>query len=177
MATPLAPFQAPPTPPELLTLTQDFERRQKDWANRAVRWVESLIREIASIWSKLRLAINEVNGRVDVLDTRVKDIYTFPYQGSVSPGLVALPLRAVTDSTLIEVFAAVGEAPTGTDIVIHVLKNGVSVGTLSVLAGQLTGAVALTVPLVKDTDSLQPEIMQAGSGEPGHDLVIQYRAR
>lgn len=177
MAEQIRPFEAPQTPPELITLTQSFERKARDWSIGAVRWVEALIRELRTVLSKVRLALNDVNGRVDVLVARTKDIYTFPAQGSLSPGKVALPLRVVADSTLVEVFAAVTEPPEGGPLTLNVLKNDVVIGVVVVPAGQVTGALALAEALVKDVDRLQPEVLEVGSGIAGSDLVVQIRCR
>jgi hypothetical protein len=177
MHGPLIPFAPPPTPPELAVLARTFKREHTQWSERNVLWVEMLIRELRRALAEFRLQFTRLAAHVDEDDTRAKDVYTFRSTGAVAIGLVNLSLRAVANSTLIEVFAAVEVAPTGSDLTIACLLNSVNVGTLVIRAGTLTGAVALEVALTKDTSILQPQILQVGLTTPGSNLVVQYRAR
>lgn len=159
----------PPIPPELHQPPGGI----RAWADTLLRWIEFLLQALRD---QLQ-GTEDLRGTLTTLEARVKDVYTFQAQGSLVIGLVGLPLRVVENATIIEAHAAVETAPTVSDLQIAVLLNGASQGLVVIAPGQQTGLAPLAVALTKDTDRLQPQITQVGSGEPGRDLVVQMRAR
>lgn len=179
MAEPLPPFQAPPTPPELLAQQppdQRFTDAHRAWNERDVRWVEALIRELAKLWPRLRLTVNELLTKVTTLEGRTKDTYTFPIQGSLAVGPVALPLRAVAAATLTEIRADVVVPPEGDAIDIDCMKNGAFFAGLVIPAGGSSAALTVSVGVAKD-DALQPILQAVGTSAAGEGLVVQFRAQ
>lgn len=68
-------------------------------------------------------------------------------------------------------------APTGDDVVIDFLDDGVSIGTVTVAAGDTTGTNALGAPVTIDADSVVTmEITQVGSNFQGQTATGYIRA-
>lgn len=175
----LRPFEPPQTPPELLTLTQDFQPKVRDWMTRAVRWVEALNRELRTVLSKIRLAVNAVHARVDVLDARVKDVYTFPIGvpvvTEIPPGYAVTPLPVVADSTLVEVYAR-AQAPLSVAVTLAVLLDEVQIAVIQMAPGSVEGHAELAVPATK-RQRLIPLVVAVSDTADEDDLVLQVLAR
>ena len=108
-------------------------------------------------------------------------VFTFSYTGNLSPEPLTYRLYNDTGKArkITKVRASVGTAPTGSPVVVDVLRNGVS------LPLQTSGARGLSIPQGLHTavtqditlDWLQDQyltvsILQIGSDTPGADLTI-----
>jgi hypothetical protein len=183
MAISLPPIQIPPRPPEIPVDASP--------AGRVGTWVGQLGRVIQDAWRHLLSLVNSFEARltaleagdpsfvarVTALENRVKDVYTFSRTGTLAVGPIALPLRVVAASTLVELVATVETAPTGANLIIEIRKNGTPVGTVTIPAGQTFATTTLSVALLEDSDALRPEVTQVGATEKGKDLVVQARCR
>jgi len=67
-------------------------------------------------------------------------------------------------------------APTGADLTGNVQKNGTTIGTFSVAAGQIVGMVTITAGDLIVGDYISYDITQIGSGTPGTRLLIELTA-
>lgn len=80
--------------------------------------------------------------------------------------------------TIVEVFLAVGTAPTGADVIVDVHKNGTTIFTTQtnrpkVLDGATTGTTTtVEVPSWADGDYLTVDVDQIGSTTPGANLTV-----
>jgi len=79
------------------------------------------------------------------------------------------------DITIIGVRASVNTAPVGADLLIDVLKNGVSIGTITVAAGtNLSSFIVPSSVSILSSDYITIDITQVGSSTAGSDMVVQF---
>lgn len=95
----------------------------------------------------------------------------FSRQNDLSP--VVGNTRFYFDSTRVisQVRASVGTAPTGSNVVVDTLINGVSMGAVTILAGTNT-ATLTTTKTVNANDYATVSILSVGSTTAGSDLTL-----
>lgn len=95
----------------------------------------------------------------------------FSRQNTISP--VVGNTRFYFDSTRVisQVRASLGTAPTGSGATFDTLVNGVSIGTVTIAAGQNTAIVALN-RTVNLNDYVTVSILSVGSSTAGADLTL-----
>jgi hypothetical protein len=94
--------------------------------------------------------------------------------------VLASPLKIYNlygmDRTITKVFLSVGTAPTGDDLIVDVLVDGVSIypgDECVILNGEDTGVTTLiSSPIWSMNSYLTWEILQVGSSTAGEDLVV-----
>jgi hypothetical protein len=122
------------------------------------------------------------DNRLQVLEKRAKDIYTFLVPGTLFVGTkVTVPLPVGAASTILEAHARVQTAPSGAAIIVDVNRNGNSIWTaaqrLTIPAGQTKATTnVFTVTSLSVDDELSLDIDQVGSTVAGADLAVQIRA-
>jgi hypothetical protein len=118
---------------------------------------------------------NAIASALDGLNSRA-DFHGYRLAGALTVAAgkpaICLPLAA----TLSSVRLVVGTAPTGADLIVDVLKNGVSVFSNAsqrpkVVAGQTKGASVPISASVVDGDVISFDVTQIGSGTAGSDLL------
>ena len=96
---------------------------------------------------------------------------TFSNQGTlaVTTGLGRYYMESA--GTLTKIRASVGTAPTGANLIVSVLENGISVGTATITAGTFTGTTTLSSTYAAG-DYFTINITQVGSTVAGTDLTV-----
>lgn len=79
------------------------------------------------------------------------------------------------DITFIEAVANVGVAPTGQDITVDILINGVVDTTLTIVQSTFLSAAVATTSPVTTTDYVTVNITQVGNSIKGSDLVVNLK--
>lgn len=112
-----------------------------------------------------------LNQAIRTIELRANVGPVFTYQGSLVP--YASPSRYYFEvpNTLAIVRASVGTPSTGANIVVDVLLNGVSIGHVTIPAGQNTATLTPATP-VKSGDYATISILQVGSTVAGSDLTV-----
>jgi hypothetical protein len=128
----------------------------------------------------------ETPNRIIITSARAPGVQQFLYQvqiftvpGTLSTGTGRAKFYIPGPITLGNVRASVGTAPTGSDIVIDVNKNGTTVFTTQssrpkIFAGQTL--VSTSTPNITELttgDFLTVDVDQVGSLNPGSDLTVQ----
>jgi hypothetical protein len=134
----------------------------------------------------VQVITTEIPNRVLVTTTRAPGVQQFTYQvqvftvpGTLSTGTGRAKFYIPGPITIGNVRASVGTAPTGSDLVIDVNKNGTTIFTTQtsrpkIFAGQTL--VSTSTPNVTELttgDYLTVDIDQIGSLNPGSDLSVQ----
>lgn len=73
--------------------------------------------------------------------------------------------------TITQIRASVGTAPTGSAVTVGTFINGVSIGTVTIPAGQNTATLAVSKSVVAG-DYATVSILSIGSTTPGTDLTL-----
>lgn len=124
---------------------------------------------------------DKVNGSALVSETldAVVGAITWYIGGTLATGTGQGPiLLAHCNLTIVEAYAVVRTAPTGTDLNIDINKGGVTIfsGTFTISAGATTGwTTSLSVTTLAKNDQLSLDIDQVGSTIPGADLTVVLR--
>lgn len=111
------------------------------------------------------------------------DTYTFTYSGPVALLTGTSRLYFDNAATVLSVRASVGTAPTGSSLIVDVLKNGTTLWNVTpankpaiAISGFTSGAVAnMDTTAISAGDYLTLDITQIGSTIPGSDLVVTIR--
>jgi hypothetical protein len=155
-------------------------------------WLEAFERVIQDAWLKLNALITAINKRIEDLEGRISDTYTWGQKGTLTieegeegeeapVSLLALPLRVVRDEELVECTAAAEVSPVADAIVLIVEylaadAEPVEAATLTLDVGMDFVAVTLEPPLkLKKNDKLR--VVIAAVDEEGADVVAQVRCR
>jgi hypothetical protein len=89
---------------------------------------------------------------------------------------VAVPYIAIAPSTIAKCYIAAKTAPVGSDLIVDIQKNGVSVfgaQKLVLPAGQTLGStVSFSAPALAEGDTLTTVITQVGATTPGKDVSV-----
>ena len=96
------------------------------------KWIEEFMRVIKDAWARLGTLVGVISGRIEVLENRVSDTYTWG-SGSITVDKgIALPLRVVRSEVLVEFTIAAETASTSGDVQIELQQNGATLinGTL-----------------------------------------------
>jgi hypothetical protein len=147
-----------------------------------------------TIQGRVNLAGSSGNDR---LEAPINVIVMFPANGGVGPDNIFVEadfawsfpgtlvttqnilFPGLTKKTAVDVQkfdVLVREAPTGTDAIFQVLKNGIAIATVTLLAGQTSATVTLGSPvMVATTDVLTAAITQVGGTVPGTTATIIAR--
>lgn len=105
---------------------------------------------------------------------RHMDKATYPGVLATSTGGLRVTNDTVAEATIGKITASVGTAPTGADIVIVVLKNGVTITTsFAIAAGTNSGTAVLSDTSFEPGDYLTFNVTQVGSTIAGSNLTIQ----
>ncbi len=92
----------------------------------------------------------------------------------VATGLQSDVWRSSTAiSTITEISAYVQTAPTGSSLILEVKKDGVTEGTVTILAGAFTGTTGiLTSGSIEFSNEITVDVTQVGSTIPGQNLKV-----
>jgi hypothetical protein len=105
---------------------------------------------------------------------RHMDKTTYPGVLTTSTGGLRVTNDTIADANIGKITASVGTAPTGADIVIAVLKNGISITTsFTIAAGASSGTAVLSDVSLAPGDYLTFNVTQVGSTVAGSNLTIQ----
>lgn len=134
----------------------------------------------------VQVIATEYPNRVIVTTTRAPGVQQFTYQvqvftvpGTLNVGTGRARFYIPGPITIGNVRASVGTAPTGSEVIVDVNKNGTTIFTSQIsrpkiFAGQVT--VATNLPQITELttgDYLTVDIDQIGSLNPGADLSVQ----
>ena len=129
---------------------------------------------------------DSLGAQISNLASRPKDTYTFPIgtpavtpTGPDDPGYAVVPLDAVFDGTVVEVYARGQKAAKG-PITIQVLLAGTVLATLAVTAGQSSVAVTENFPNkgeVKKRQSIKVKVTAAPEDPGFDDAVVMVMVR
>lgn len=117
-----------------------------------------------------------------VSGTKIPSIYQiFSVPSTLSAGSGKGRFYATRSLTITDVTASVGTAPTGSNIIIDVLKNGSTIFTTTANRPTITAGSFVDVSSIPDSgvatmasgDYLTVSIIQVGSTIPGSDLTLQ----
>ena len=83
-------------------------------------------------WARLGTLVSVISGRIEVLEKRVSDTYTWGSGSITVDKVIALPLRVVRSEVLVEFTIAAETASTSGDVQIELTQNGATLinGTL-----------------------------------------------
>ena len=97
------------------------------------KWLEEFIRVVKDAWARLGTLVGVISGRIEVLEKRVSDTYTWGSGSITVDKIIALPLRVVRSEVLVEFTIAAETASTSGDVQIELRQNGATLinGTLS----------------------------------------------
>ena len=145
--------------------------------------LEVLVGNIYSESAVSDSVVVEVYEVTDYVDNKI-ETYAFTHGGtlSVKTGSSQLPIVGGTFS-ITSIAARVGTAPTGSNVVTDIKKNGASIFEVpgdrpTILAGANSATVGSWGNVTLTTgDYLSVDITQVGSGTAGADLVIAIRLR
>jgi len=102
-------------------------------------------------------------------------LQTYSIAGLLAVRLGTLPWDPVLPGTLSLVQVAVGGPPTGSALVVRVMKNGLTYATVTVAVGQQEVTVVPTPAAFLASDRFTIDITSVGSTTPGADLVVQFK--
>ena len=106
---------------------------------------------------------------------QVQLTYTLP--GSLTVGSnAAAALRPSADFIASSIFAEVKTAPTGASLIVTVKKDALTVGTVTIPAGQFTATQSsLSITSITADSKITVDVDQVGSTVPGNDLSVMLR--
>lgn len=116
-------------------------------------------------------------GSAGVAGTRGIGGPIFTMEGILVTRIGKLKWRNVGNSTIQEIVLVVGTAPTGSNLVLDINKNGVSLfptGNPTITAGQTFSLVVPSNQDLVDGDEITVDIDSVGSTIPGSDLTVEF---
>ena len=142
--------------------------------------------KVESIFQNTRGSVidsNYINQRLGVTSATQQKVQTESHTTLEQDGVLSVTTGAARwyaprDIEITKIRPFVGTAPVGSSLNVRVNKNGTSIHTLSVSAGQSNSANTITTPIeINEGDYLTVDVTAVGSTTAGSDLklIIRYK--
>ncbi|HJY45348.1 MAG TPA: hypothetical protein VJ301_12060, partial [Propionibacteriaceae bacterium] len=140
------------------------------------KWVDEFIRVMKDSWVKLGTLVGLISGRIEVLEARISDTYTWGSGSITVDKPIALPLRVVRDEEFVEMAIAADTPSTSGAVEIELRLNDGELlrGALSAGADFVVVPAIGTANLSKDS---KLAVITRAAGEGTKGVVVQARCR